>query len=219
MLDNIEYEQQKAKEDVLCGKSEKIDMDMPSQEMSLTFNYAECEKVARQKASPVPVNSASLISRYLTVNTSSIALIKQKKAIQRELALFEKENADLAKDERFSDTYYFRLAGFYSLIKNYEKEHNINYKREFSFSELKDKLPLRFDFAIFDTKGKLIKLIEFQGEQHTQPSNGFYSQTLIEHDKMKVEYCKENKIPLLHLYYKKNYSIKWEDLELYNGVE
>lgn len=99
------------------------------------------------------------------------------------------------------------------------KEHNINYKREFSFSDLKDKLPLRFDFAIFDTKGKLIKLIEFQGEQHTQPSNGFYNQTLIEHDKMKVEYCKENKIPLLHLYYKKNYSIKWEDLELYNGVE
>ncbi len=122
MLDNIEYEQQKAKEDVLCGKSEKIDMDMPAQEMSLTFNYAECEKVACQKKSPVPVNSASLISRYLTVNTSSIALIKQKKAIQKELALFEKENADLAKDERFSDTYYFRLAGFYSLIKNYEKE-------------------------------------------------------------------------------------------------
>lgn len=132
MLDNIEYEQQKAKEDVLCGKSEKIDMDMPSQEMSLTFNYAECEKVARQKASPVPVNSASLISRYLTVNTSSIALIKQKKAIQRELALFEKENADLAKDERFSDTYYFRLAGFYSLIKNYEKEGEC-------LSQIKDK--------------------------------------------------------------------------------
>lgn len=99
------------------------------------------------------------------------------------------------------------------------KEHNIDYKREFSFSDLKDKLPLRFDFAIFDTKGKLIKLIEFQDEQHTQPSNGFYSQTLIEHDKMKVAYCKENKIPLLHLYYKKNYNIKWEDLELYNGVE
>lgn len=132
MLDNIEYEQQKAKEDVLCGKSEKIDMDMPAQEMSITFNYAECEKVACQKASPVPVNSASLISRYLTVNTSSIALIKQKKAIQKELALFEKENADLAKDERFSDTYYFRLAGFYFLIKNYEKEGEC-------LSQIKDK--------------------------------------------------------------------------------
>lgn len=107
-------------------------MDMPTQEMSLTFNYAECEKVACQKASPVPVNSASLISRYLTVNTSSIALIKQKKAIQKELALFEKENADLAKDERFSDTYYFRLAGFYSLIKNYEKEGEC-------LSQIKDK--------------------------------------------------------------------------------
>lgn len=78
---------------------------------------------------------------------------------------------------------------------------------------------IREDIEIFDTKGKLTKLIEFQGEQHTQPSNGFYSQTLIEHDKMKVAYCKENKIPLLHLYYKKNYNIKWEDLELYSGVE
>ncbi|MBP5748634.1 MAG: hypothetical protein J6W63_09770, partial [Treponema sp.] len=140
MLDNIEYEQQEAKEDVLCGKSETIDMDMPAQEMSLTFNYAECEKVARQKASPVPVNSAILISRYLTVNTSRIALIKQKKAIQKELALFEKENADLAKDERFSDTYYFRLAGFYSLIKNYEKEDEC-------LSHIKDK-----ENAVYATK-------------------------------------------------------------------
>ena len=145
MLDNIEYEQQKAKEDVLCGKSEKIDMDMPAQEMSLTFNYAECEKVACQKASPVPVNSASLISRYLTVNTSSIALIKQKKAIQKELALFEKENADLAKDERFSDTYYFRLAGFYSLIKNYEKEDEY-------LSHIKDKENAAYAAKIAENK-------------------------------------------------------------------
>ena len=122
MLDNMELEQKESKEAVLCGKSEKIDMDMPAQEMSLTFNYAECEKAAKQKIIQESTESLSLISKFLTVNNSSSALIKQQKAIQKELALFEKENADLAKDERFSDTYYFRLAGFYSLIKNYEKE-------------------------------------------------------------------------------------------------
>ena len=175
MLDNIEYEQQKAKEDVLCGKSEKIDMDMPAQEMSLTFNYAECEKVACQKASPVPVNSASLISRYLTVNTSSIALIKQKKAIQKELALFEKENADLAKDERFSDTYYFRLAGFYSLIKNYEKEDEC-------LSHIKDKENAVYAAKIAENKlrqnenseGNLQLLYKLNTAESIRKLSGFY---------------------------------------------
>lgn len=175
MLDNIEYEQQKAKEDVLCGKSEKIDMDMPAQEMSLTFNYAECEKVACQKASPVPVNSASLISRYLTVNTSSIALIKQKKAIQKELALFEKENADLTKDERFSDTYYFRLAGFYSLIKNYEKEDEC-------LSHIKDKENAAYAAKIAENKlrqnenseGNLQLLYKLNTAESIRKLSGFY---------------------------------------------
>lgn len=122
MLDNMDVNQQESQADVLCGKSEKIDMDMPAQEMSLSFNYAECEKAARQKEIHEPSNSISLISKFLTVNTSSTALLKQQKVIQKELDLFEKENADLSKDDRFCDTYYFRLAGFYSLMKNYEKE-------------------------------------------------------------------------------------------------
>lgn len=121
MLENMETDQPESQADSLCGKSEKIDMDMPAQEMSLSFNYAECEKAARQKDIHEPSNSMDLISKFLTVNTSSNTL-KQQKIILRELALFEKENADLSKDDRFSDTYYFRLAGFYSLIKNYEKE-------------------------------------------------------------------------------------------------
>ena len=121
MLENVEANQPESQTDVLCGKSEKIDMDMPAQEMSLSFNYAECEKAARQKGIPEPSNSMDLISKFLTIDTSNNTL-KQQKLILKELALFEKENADLSKDDRFSDTYYFRLAGFYSLIKNYEKE-------------------------------------------------------------------------------------------------
>ena len=81
MLDNMDVNQQESQADVLCGKSEKIDMDMPAQEMSLSFNYAECEKAARQKEIHEPSNSISLISKFLTVNTSSTALLKQQKVI------------------------------------------------------------------------------------------------------------------------------------------
>lgn len=98
-------------------------------------------------------------------------------------------------------------------IEQLLKERNIKYIREYSFSDLVDDLPLRFDFAIFN-ENKLIGLIEFQGEQHYIPSNGFYNETLIEHDKMKKEYCKNHNIPLIEIKYKKNYNLKIEDLRL-----
>ena len=98
-------------------------------------------------------------------------------------------------------------------IEQLLKEYNIKYIREYSFSDLADDLPLRFDFAIFN-ENKLSGLIEFQGEQHYIPSNGFYNETLIEHDKMKKEYCKNHNIPLIEIKYKKNYNLKIEDLRL-----
>lgn len=98
-------------------------------------------------------------------------------------------------------------------IEQLLKEYNIKYIREYSFSDLADDLPLRFDFAIFN-ENKLAGLIEFQGEQHYIPSNGFYNETLIEHDKMKKEYCKDHNIPLIEIKYKKNYNLKIEDLRL-----
>ena len=98
-------------------------------------------------------------------------------------------------------------------IEQLLKEHNISYIREYSFEDLVDDLPLRFDFAIFKN-GKLNALIEFQGEQHYNKSNGFYNETIIEHDKMKVEYCKKKGIRLIIINYKRNYDIKYEDLRL-----
>ena len=98
-------------------------------------------------------------------------------------------------------------------IEQLLKEHNISYIREYSFEDLVDDLPLRFDFAIFKND-KLDALIEFQGEQHYNQSNGFYNETIIEHDKMKVEYCKKNNIRLIIINYKRNYDIKYEDLRL-----
>lgn len=98
------------------------------------------------------------------------------------------------------------------------KEHNIDFQKEYIFEDLKDKLHLRFDFAIFKDN-KLQCLIEFQGEQHTNPSNGFYSEDLIKHDKQKEFYCKNNNIRLEKIYYKRNHDITWEELEeKLNGI-
>lgn len=97
-------------------------------------------------------------------------------------------------------------------IKQLLQEHQIEFKQEYSFTNLKDVLPLRFDFAIFKNH-QLYCLIEFQGEQHSQPSNGFYSADLIKHDKQKEEYCKQNNIRLEKIYYQKNHNITWEELK------
>lgn len=99
-------------------------------------------------------------------------------------------------------------------IEQLLKEHNINFQREYSFENLKDKLSLRFDFAIFNNENELLGLIEYQGEQHYCKSNGFYSEDLIKHDKMKIDFCNKNNIKLKHIIYKKNYNLTWEDLRL-----
>ena len=99
-------------------------------------------------------------------------------------------------------------------IANLLKQENIKFRQEYSFPDLKDKLLLRFDFAVFNSKDVLVGLIEFQGEQHFQESNGFYSAGLIKHDNMKREYCSNKGIPLVEIKYKKNYNLNLEDLQL-----
>ena len=47
-------------------------------------------------------------------------------------------------------------------IEQLLKDHQINYKREYTFNDLKDKDLLRFDFAIFNGNQELTCLIEFQ---------------------------------------------------------
>ena len=122
MLDDREFEQEKEQEKVLCGKSEKIDMDLPLQEVRVILDYAKVEKIIRQNVENIQKQDISDITSFFSVEDSGSALIKQKEKIQKELAVFIAENSDLANDERFSDTYYYRLAGFYELTKNYEKE-------------------------------------------------------------------------------------------------
>ena len=48
-------------------------------------------------------------------------------------------------------------------IEKLLKENGVPYSKEYSFDDLRDIKKLRFDFAIFDKKHTLIKLIEFDG--------------------------------------------------------
>lgn len=103
-------------------------------------------------------------------------------------------------------------------IENLLKTNGINYAKEYTFSDLKDKKKLRFDFAIFDTNNKLSHLIEFDGRQHNNdyiPWND--KETLAERqkrDKMKNEYCKEHNILLIRIPYEKRDIITLQDLGL-----
>lgn len=101
-------------------------------------------------------------------------------------------------------------------VVQFLSELNYNVKRQYKIEELKDKNKLPFDIAIFDSKNKLIGLIEVQGKQHFDSSLLFYNEDLIKHDKMKYEYCLNNKIPLLLLDYRngkeKTNFLEWNNL-------
>lgn len=100
-------------------------------------------------------------------------------------------------------------------ISDILRNNNIEFQQQFSFSDLKDKQPLRFDFAIFK-ENKLLFLIEYNGEQHYDETSYYYSDILVKHDKMKIDYCKEKNIKLLVLN-KDNKNIEKDILENMKG--
>lgn len=99
-------------------------------------------------------------------------------------------------------------------IKRILNVNKIKYKEQYTFSDLKDKKLLRFDFAILDKNNKVIRIIEFDGKQHYEESN-FFTQTLKEQkerDYIKNQYCKDNNIPLVRIPYWERDSITLEML-------
>lgn len=96
-------------------------------------------------------------------------------------------------------------------------KYNINYKKEYTFSDLKDKDFLRFDFGILNDNNELLYLIEFDGEIHYNKGgwNGKSDYELIHaHDLMKNEYCKKNHIPLIRIPYWKRGTLQIKDLKI-----
>lgn len=97
-------------------------------------------------------------------------------------------------------------------------ENNINYCKEYTFSDLHtNNIPLRFDFAIFNKQHQLIQLIEYDGKQHYIPVEKFGGEKAFNHmklnDERKNKYCKEHNIKLVRIPYT-NLDIKLKDLEV-----
>lgn len=96
--------------------------------------------------------------------------------------------------------------------------NEIVFKPEYIFTDLTSKKNgyLRFDFAILDTEKSPIRLIEFDGLQHSKPINYFGGedsfQTLKENDSLKNQYALSHNIPLVRIPYLKKNSITIEDL-------
>ena len=80
------------------------------------------------------------------------------------------------------------------------KDNNINFIKEYTFEDLRYKNKLRFDFAILNKDGKLIKLVEFDGKQHYENDNFFGGDTK-KTDEIKNNYCKNNNITLVRIPY------------------
>jgi len=89
------------------------------------------------------------------------------------------------------------------MIENFLKEHNILFKKQYTFSDLRGKkYPLRFDFAVLNADGTLKCLIEYQGEQHYSnvfkvPDSVF--QAAKDRDIAKKEYCLKHNIRLVEI--------------------
>lgn len=88
------------------------------------------------------------------------------------------------------------------------KAARLPYRREVSFKGLNgaNGKPLRFDFAIYNSKGQFCGLIEVDGIQHFKftsffhkTKNEFYRQ--LEWDRRKNKFCLMNKIPLIRVPY------------------
>ncbi|MBO6243354.1 MAG: hypothetical protein J6O41_02140 [Clostridia bacterium] len=103
-----------------------------------------------------------------------------------------------------------------SEIQKILDQNNVKYKTQYTFPDLYGDGGghLRFDFGLLDDNGQLIRLIEFQGEQHypdQMKSNNFMDNP-VTHDQYKQQYCLKNNIKLVLIPYWERHHITLEDI-------
>lgn len=105
-----------------------------------------------------------------------------------------------------------------TVIERWLVKNNITHNRQYTFTDCRKVKELRFDFAIFKDN-KLRTLIEYQGIQHYEAVEHFGGGEKLKiqkvNDKIKRDYCRDNKIPLLVIPYwdfKKVHDVLTENL-------
>jgi hypothetical protein len=93
---------------------------------------------------------------------------------------------------------------------------------QYTFSDCVDLRPLPFDIAIIDELDKVRLLIEFHGIQHFVPVEFYGGEEAMKQtqkrDKIKMDYCEKNNIPLVEITYKHNLEIELVNALAYYGI-
>lgn len=94
-------------------------------------------------------------------------------------------------------------------IKKILDDNKISYFTEYIFDDLDNR---RFDFAIHNN-GIIIRLIEFDGQQHEANSkSSWHSDDLVRRDKEKNQYAIQHKIPLVRIPFWKDETVNYDDV-------
>lgn len=100
------------------------------------------------------------------------------------------------------------------IIEDILRKYGITYIKEYSYDDCKNRGKLRFDFAVINNDKNVLFLIEYDGQQHFFPIDIFGGEKSFEdtihRDKIKNDYCKSKRIPLLRL----NYAQSVEDYKI-----
>lgn len=97
---------------------------------------------------------------------------------------------------------------------------NVMFKRQYTLKGLSSKngVLLRFDFALLDSEGNLVCLVEYNGEQHyytPERKSDFGRQQREETDGLKREYCNKHLIQLFEIRYDEDIDEKIEEIYKY----
>lgn len=109
---------------------------------------------------------------------------------------------DLLKQGRKSCVCSYTKSKLETKVQDILVKNNIDFSREYSFSDLRNIQPLRFDFMVNVDGVK--KMIECDGIQHYYPTFGeiSFERTKLT-DEIKNKYCIDNDIELLRIKYNK----------------
>lgn len=132
--------------------------------------------------------------------------------VQKDISGADLQKGDITSCGCQRYTSYGELAIKEILINN-----SIKYKTQYWFDDLRSEanIPLRFDFAILDKNNNLLRLIEYDGEQHyLQKANKFFKADTLQHrkitDTIKNNYCLQHNIPLVRIPYWEKKNISFE---------
>ena len=114
-----------------------------------------------------------------------------------EHGIFEKSPNKHLSDSSGCPDCALRISKGESAVEDWLNNNDIHFIREYKIEECKNVRPLPFDFYLPDTN----ILIEYDGIQHYDKDNRFYSEQLEINDNIKTNYCIDNKIKLIKIPY------------------